>query len=216
VPALVLGKAVRESGLWDLESLLGRVRNELIPAIERVRDEIYVLYPVAKEFITTYALDLEKAIHSESGEENKMSVQDYPRSPKILLGGIAHLGRFIDKIRMRHAGKIQDYNYITVGFDKYLIDFLQIDVKAFEQQVLAGESDEKLLGWVRANGRRHSDEEIAQWSKGLLAGGPKDEAAKQRFQGRVQDIALKRGVPLASLPHVTTWADVIELDEGRM
>ena len=47
-----------------------------------------------------------------------MSLQLYPRSPKALLDGIAHLGRFIDKIRLRHAGKIQDYNYITVGFDK--------------------------------------------------------------------------------------------------
>lgn len=145
-----------------------------------------------------------------------MTQQAYPRSPKALIGGIAHLGRFIDKVRLRHAGKIQDYNYITVGFDKYLIDFLQIDPKAFEQQVLAGESDEKLLNWVRTHGRKHSDEEIAQWSTGLLAGGPKDDAAKQRFQGRVQDIATKRGVPLTSLPPVTTWADVIELDEERM
>ena len=145
-----------------------------------------------------------------------MTQQTYPRSPKVLLGGIAHLGRFIDKVRLRHAGKIQDYNYITVGFDKYLIDFLQIDPKAFEQQVLAGESDEKLLNWVRTHGRKHSDEEIAQWSTGLLAGGPKDDAAKQRFQGRVQDIATKRGVALTSLPPVTTWADVIELDEERM
>ena len=67
-----------------------------------------------------------------------MTMQQYPRSPKALLGGIAHLGRFIDKIRLRHAGKIQDYNYITVGFDKALIDFLQIDPKAFEQRELAG------------------------------------------------------------------------------
>ena len=145
-----------------------------------------------------------------------MTQHVYPRSPKVLLGGIAHLARFIDKIKLRRAGNIQDYNYITVGFDKYLIDFLQIDPKAFEQLVLAGETDEKLLAWVKTNGRKNSDEEIAQWSKGLLAGGPKDDAAKQRFQGRVQDIATKRGVPLASLPHVTTWSDVIELDEERM
>ena len=145
-----------------------------------------------------------------------MTQHVYPRSPKVLLGGIAHLARFIDKIKLRRAGKIQDYNYITVGFDKYLIDFLQIDPKAFEQLVLAGETDEKLLAWVKTNGRKNSDEEIAQWSKGLLAGGPKDDAAKQRFQGRVRDIATKRGVPLASLPHVTTWSDVIELDEERM
>lgn len=56
----------------------------------------------------------------------------YPRSPKTLLGGIASLGRFIDKIRFRNEGKILDYNYIMVGFDKYLVDFLKIDPKAFE------------------------------------------------------------------------------------
>ena len=140
----------------------------------------------------------------------------YPRSPKALLGGIAHLGRFIDKIRLRHAGQIQDYNYITVGFDKYLVDFLQIDPKAFEQRVLAGGTDEQLLVWMKANSRKPSDQEISQWSQGLLSSGPKDDAAQQRFQGRVQDIATKRGVPLSSLPSVSTWAGVIDLDEERL
>ena len=145
-----------------------------------------------------------------------MPQTQYPRSPKVLLGGIAHLGRFIDKVRLRHAGQIQDYNYITVGFDKYLIDFLQIDPKVFEQQVLKGESDEHLLSWVKTNGRKHSDQEIDEWSKGILTGGPKDDAAKQRYQGRLQDIATKRGVSVTALPPATTWVDAIELDEGRM
>lgn len=145
-----------------------------------------------------------------------MTQQTYPRSPKALLGGIAHLGRFIDKIRLRHDGKIQEYNYITVGFDKYLIDFLQMDPKAFEQRVLAGGTDEELLAWVRANSRKPSDQDIAQWSQELLSSGPKDDAARQRFQGRLDEIAKKRAVPVSSLPLVSTWADVIELDEGRM
>jgi hypothetical protein len=145
-----------------------------------------------------------------------MSSQVYPRSPKALLGGIAHLGRFIDKIRLRHAGQIQDYNYITVGFDKYLVDFLQIDPKSFEQLVLTGGTDEDLLAWVTANSRKPSDQEIAQWSQALLASGPKDDAARQRFQGRLDTIAKKRAVPVSSLPPVSTWADVIELDEGRL
>ena len=142
--------------------------------------------------------------------------QRYPRSPKALLGGIAHLGRFIDKIRLRHAGKIQDYNYITVGFDKYLVDFLQIDPKAFEQQVLAGGTDEQLLAWVQAHSKPLSEQEIAQWSKTLLAGGPKDDAARQRFQGRLQDVAKKRGVPVSSFPPASTWVDAIELDEEQI
>ena len=53
-----------------------------------------------------------------------MTQQSYPRSPKVLLGGIAHLGRLIDKIRLRNAGQIQDYNYITVGSISILSIFL--------------------------------------------------------------------------------------------
>ena len=33
----------------------------------------------------------------------KAEMMKYPRSPKALVGGIAHLGRFIDKIRLRNA-----------------------------------------------------------------------------------------------------------------
>ena len=126
------------------------------------------------------------------------------------------MGRFIDKIRLRNVGQIQDYNYIAVGFDKYLADFLGIDAKAFEQRVLAGGTDEELLAWVKTNSRKPSDQEIAQWSQGLLVSGPKDEASRRRFQGRLKDIAIKRGEAVSSLPSDTTWADVIELDEGRL
>ena len=140
----------------------------------------------------------------------------YPRSPRLLLGGIAHLARFIDKIRLRNAGEIQDYNYITVGFDKHLIDFLKIDPKAFEARVLAGGSDEELLGWIHAQGEVPTSDEISQWNHLLLSSGPKDDAARQRFHGRLHDIAAKRGVAVSSLPSVTTWAQVIELDEERL
>jgi uncharacterized protein DUF5069 len=139
----------------------------------------------------------------------------YPRSPKALLGDIAHLGRFIDKIKLRNAGLIQDYNYITAGFDKHLIDFLGIDSKAFEQRVLAGGTDEDLLAWVMTHGKSRTPEEIAQWNHILLSSHPKDDAARQRFQGRLQEIATKRGVPVESLPPISTWAEVIELDEER-
>ena len=74
----------------------------------------------------------------------------------------------------------------------------------------------ELLAWVRANSRKPSEQEIAQWSQGLLTSGPKDDAARQRFQGRLQGIATKRGVPVTLSSSVHTWADVIELDEERL
>lgn len=140
----------------------------------------------------------------------------YPRSPKALLGGLAHLGRFIDKIRLRRQGLIQDYNYLTTGFDKYLIELLQINPQEFEQQVWGGAPDEQLLAWVRARGRSLTDDEICQWNERILRSGPKDEAARQRFRGRLAEIAARRGTTVERLPPVSTWTDVIELDEGRL
>jgi len=143
------------------------------------------------------------------------STARYPRSPTVLLGGVAHLARIIDKIRLRHAGKIQDYNYLTVGFDKYLLDALQLKGEDLERRVLDGGTDDEILAWVRSAGRRLNEDEIRQWNERILTGGPKDDAARQRLAGRLREIAAKRGVPVESLPSVTTWTDVIELDEER-
>lgn len=145
-----------------------------------------------------------------------MDAPQYPRSPKVLLGGLAHMARLIDKIRLRHAGWIQDYNYLTTGFDKSLIEVLNLDAQAFEQRVLAGGTDEALLDWVRAHGRALSETEIRIWTSKVLTAEPTDEPARERFQARLRDVAAKRGVPLESLPPVTTWVEAIELDEGRL
>ncbi len=140
----------------------------------------------------------------------------YPRSPKIRLGNIAHLGRMIDKVRLRQAGQIQDYNYLTVGFDRYLLDFLELDATAFEQRVCAGGTDNEILDWVRAHMKNRSQEEIAQWNQRIETSGPMDEAGKARFQQRLNDVATKRSVPASTLPQVTAWSDLIELDEDRL
>lgn len=140
----------------------------------------------------------------------------YPRSPKILLGGMAHLPRLIDKIRLRNAGHIADYNYITTGFDKRLLDLLQIKGEDLERRVLQGGTDEELLAWVKANRRSLTDEELRKWNDRILYGGPEDDAALQRFHARLAEVATKRGISVEALPDVTAWSDVIELDEGRL
>ena len=145
-----------------------------------------------------------------------MSTQKYPRSPKVLLGGMAHLGRFIDKIRMRHAGLIPDYNYITTGFDKYLLDFILIKGEDFEKRVLQGGTDAEILAWVTAQTRPLSDRDLREWNERILNGGPKDDGARQRFQGRLADVAAKRGVSVETLPPASVWVDLIELDEERL
>ncbi|MEW6542785.1 MAG: DUF5069 domain-containing protein [Nitrospirota bacterium] len=140
----------------------------------------------------------------------------YPRSPTVRLGGLAHLARFIDKVRLRHAGHIQDYNFLTTGFDKHLLEFLDVAPLAIEQRILAGGTDEEILAWVRANGRPRSADEVARWSDLLLSSKPKDDEARQRFQARLAEVAAKRGTTVERLPKVSTWAEAIDLDEDRL
>jgi hypothetical protein len=145
-----------------------------------------------------------------------MTTAQYPRSPKEQAGGLCHLARLIDKIRMRNAGLIQDYNHLTIGFDKYLLDKLEIQGSDLEKRVLQGGTDEEIDDWVKVNGKILTDEEKTQWNEMVLYGGPKNDQAQQRFNAKVEAVAKKRGVSVEQLPKVSTWADCIELDEDRM
>jgi hypothetical protein len=98
----------------------------------------------------------------------------YPRSSKVQLVGIAHRGRIIDKILLRHARQIQDYTYLTVGFDRYLLDSLELDASAFEQRVHDEGTDMDLVDWVCTHMRSRSSEETAQGNQRIETSGPTD------------------------------------------
>ena len=145
-----------------------------------------------------------------------MTTAQYPRSPKEQVEGLCHLGRLIDKIHMRNAGQIQDYNYLTVGFDKYLLDKLEIAGEDFEKRVLQGGTDTEIAAWVMANGKSLTDSEKAEWNEMVLTFGPKAEMAQKAFDRNLAALAEKRRVSVGQLSHIKTWFELIEHDEGRM
>lgn len=53
LPARTLGEALRKTGMWDSDDFLLRVRQELVPGVERVRDELFKRFPGVKEFVET-------------------------------------------------------------------------------------------------------------------------------------------------------------------
>lgn len=145
-----------------------------------------------------------------------MTTMQYPRSPKEETAGICFLTRLIDKIRMRNAGQIQDYNYLTVGLDKYLLDKLEISGEDFEKRVLQGGTEAEIADWAKANGKALTEEEKAEWNNMVLTFGPKAPMAQQAFDRNKAALAEKRGVSVEELSHITTWTSLIEHDEGRM
>ena len=140
----------------------------------------------------------------------------YPRSPKLMLGGLAHFPRWIDKIRLRHRGEIPDYNYLTVGFDKYLLDLLRIDAQELERRVLEGGTDMELLGWVQARAWPLSDEDVRNGTTAFFVVGPKMPRASGALTPGLQKSRPSVVCRCRRFLLSPAWSDIIELDEGRM
>jgi hypothetical protein len=54
VPAQVLGTASRQAGLSDWKAFVSRVRKELTPAVENIRDKLANEFPEVKHFLHNY------------------------------------------------------------------------------------------------------------------------------------------------------------------
>ena len=147
--------------------------------------------------------------------------QSYPtiipglRSPSEQVNGIVYFGRMLDKIRLHAKGKLPEGWHAARGetmkgsFDSRCCQFLNIDYAAIEAETLKGDkTDEALLAWAFAQGRKPSEEEIEVWNSFMLKRGWRD-AGTQRLNERLAEIGLPAGT-------VQTMFEFIDLDEGRL
>lgn len=61
VSAKALAAALCRTGLWERDNFLLRVREQIVPGVEKVRDEIFRRYPVAREFaVSMYGEEIKR------------------------------------------------------------------------------------------------------------------------------------------------------------
>lgn len=137
----------------------------------------------------------------------------FPRSPYDTVGGIVFFGRVLDKIRLHAAGRLPDGYFLGDDSDPTWMDgrctrFLHVTYKALAERVLAGGSDEEILGWCFANGRRPGAEEILIFNAFLTKRGWRDTASPELEN-------LKRAEGLTGRPGIHTFFDFQDADEGR-
>ncbi|CAN5859760.1 hypothetical protein BH11VER1_BH11VER1_40840 [soil metagenome] len=136
------------------------------------------------------------------------------RSPRDQINGLVYFGRMLDKIRLHAKGKLPEGWIPQLGaeakgsFDWRCCSFLQLDYEALTAETLKGGSDEALLTWVYANGRKPSDDEIEVWNAFMTKRGWRD-AGTQRLHERLAEIGLAPDT-------VQTVFEFIDLDEGHM
>jgi hypothetical protein len=130
----------------------------------------------------------------------------FPRSVRETVGGHVHLGRMIDKCRAVLAGMQGDYVY-PCPMDERLLQFAGISSEDFCCAV-QGRTDEELMEWFRLNATPHSQSEIDAWNETFLAVEPDTEDKRAYFKHMRDAIDPRR-------TDITTWADLLDLDEQR-
>jgi gluconokinase len=126
------------------------------------------------------------------------------------VGGIYHLGRMFDKIRLHAAGKLpEDYHAnLGKGFDARALTFLDVDYPSLVERVKQGGTDGEFLDWCFQRGRHPSDEEIEVWNAFMRKRGWKDDGTPV-LQRRLKEIHCEHRTD------IQTSFDFIDMDEGR-
>jgi hypothetical protein len=127
------------------------------------------------------------------------------------LGGVHHLGRMIDKIRLKVAGRLPEgyqRNYgLSVGLDGNLCGFLGVKFEDIEARVAQGGTDEEIAEWVFAHGLRPNRTQAVVWNEFSRKMGWND-----RISSFVAKVKAEMGITVH--PACTTF-ELIELGEDR-
>jgi hypothetical protein len=131
---------------------------------------------------------------------------DYPRGPREQLEGIMLLPRAIDKARAQLEGKLGEYKYYGCRFNRKLFDALGVTDDEFLDAVRGAPEDAAVLEWIRDYVRpeRPRVDKLNAW---VLHNEPTPQE-RQEFCDELERIDPGND-------SVTTWTQLVDLEEGR-
>ena len=132
----------------------------------------------------------------------------FPRSMRVRLEGYVHLARMIDKCRAVLAGTEGDYIY-PCPLDDRLMDFAGLTAEQFTAAVKSNRTDEAVAQWFHHHAKPHTQSELDAWNSMMLNRGPSTREKQASFN-KCRDAADP------SRTDLTSWADLQDLEEGRI
>ena len=127
-------------------------------------------------------------------------------------GGLLYFARMLDKIRLFERGELREDCHQNIGMvgraDGILCNYLRVDYAALRERVLAGGTDEEILEWCFANGRRLDKTDILIWNGFIRKRGWNDDA-------NVRLVTWKAESGHADRDDLQTIPDYTDVLEGR-
>ena len=130
----------------------------------------------------------------------------FPRSPKQKMAGLVHLGRMIDKARAYKEKKLADYIY-PCPLDNIILNFLCIEADTFAN-ITVEKKEEEISNWVKGLIKSKTPNDLVLINKIILEKKPDSEDRLQYYNKTRDNIDPSRS-------DITTWVDLMDLEEGR-
>src|SRR4029077_11030653 len=139
---------------------------------------------------------------------NPSSQKDFsvPRSAYEKVGGIVFFARMLDKIRLHAAGKLGPGYFLgdqsdPTWFDGRCTRFLGVSYQAVAERALAGGTDDEILEWCFARGRKPGEEEILIWNAFMTKRGWRDPVSDELA-------GLAKELGFSDRTHIRTFFDL--------
>lgn len=130
----------------------------------------------------------------------------YPRSVHDKVLGVVQLARTIDKGKAAAYGNIGEYHY-NCPMDQAVFAFLGLNSDELLDVIKNAKSDDDIEAYLKGFVDQKSPAEIARWNDDWVTRKPHGESL-QFFEQLRGQIAPER-------TDVTTWSDLLDLDEKR-
>ncbi|MBD5633367.1 MAG: DUF5069 domain-containing protein [Candidatus Eremiobacteraeota bacterium] len=124
------------------------------------------------------------------------------------MSGVAMLARTTDKAKAKAHGNLGEYHY-NCPMDAGVFAFLGIDHEEFLKEVANAKDDGAIEAYAKTFADKKTPQEIEQFNAGVLASKPEPGSESEAYF-----LDLRNAVA-PDRTDVTTWPDLIDLDEKR-
>ena len=134
--------------------------------------------------------------------------KQFPRSVKAKIAGVTMIARTTDKAKAQLAGTIGEYHY-NCPMDQGVFGFLGIDHEKFLDTVKNAKSDADIESYVKTFADKKSPAEIEGFNEAIVTRGPEKGSDAEKY------FLETRKALDASRTDITSWADLLDLEEKR-
>lgn len=131
----------------------------------------------------------------------------FPRSPMEKMAGLVHLPRMLDKAGAFKNHTLGEYIY-PCPLDDLIITFLRTDADTLVEMA-ATQEESHIAEWAATRCRDRTPEEMEAVNREIIDRQPDSDEKRQRF------LELRNKID-PSRTEVTTWVNLIDLEEGRL